>query len=335
MEHSFDVIIIGAGPAGLMCAQTLKNSCLSVLLMEKRETIGPKPCGGGLTNLDAAFSIPAHLTKEFTEQEIRVGKKIYTIRLRHPLRMISRFDLGQYLLHALKEAKNITVQTDSLVTEIHDEWILTHRGERIYYSNLVGADGSHSVVRRHLGLKSKICLGIYYDVPQVTDTCIWYVHPPALGTGYIWVFPHRDCTNIGVYFDPDYLSHSQAEKALHSFLNENGYAYEGEEMKGCPIAHHYQGCTFDRTFLTGDAAGLASKLTGEGIAFALTSGQEVGRKILNQSYDMHQLDAVLKIKRRQERALSILNAVPSLRTLLFHLAALLLKAKKFQSFIGN
>ena len=335
MNNQYDIIIIGAGPAGLMCAHALKDSNLSVLLIEKKSIIGPKPCGGGLTHLDTAFNIPPNLTREFANQEIYVGKKKYNINLNNPLSMISRFDLGQYLLDQIEGSQNITVHLNTLVTEINNDSITTNNGDIISFKHLVGADGSHSMVRRHIGLVNKICLGIYYDIPKVTKTCAWYVDKRTLKTGYIWVFPHKDCTNIGIYFDPDIMEHEKAEELLHSFLRKNGFFYEGEELKGCPIAYHYQGCVFGNKYLGGDAAGLASKLTGEGISFALTSGQEIARRILNPQYDMHDLEAVLKVKRRQEKGLRILRTVSFIQTPLVHFCALLLKTKRFQSYIGN
>jgi len=45
----YDVIIFGAGPAGLMCAEILSKSDKSVLVLEKNEIFGDKVCGGGLT----------------------------------------------------------------------------------------------------------------------------------------------------------------------------------------------------------------------------------------------------------------------------------------------
>lgn len=54
MEY-FDVIIIGAGPAGLKCAETLGNSKLKVLLLEKNSKIGPKTCGGLMTTIGIKY----------------------------------------------------------------------------------------------------------------------------------------------------------------------------------------------------------------------------------------------------------------------------------------
>src|SRR3989344_9408934 len=109
MTEKYDVIIIGAGPAGLECANQLKNSNLSVLLIEKNTIIGPKTCAGGLTNLDKDFDIPKDKTRSFQKQEILIENKSYVINLANPLKTISRFDLGQYQNQKISNCNNIKV----------------------------------------------------------------------------------------------------------------------------------------------------------------------------------------------------------------------------------
>jgi flavin-dependent dehydrogenase len=59
--ETFDVIIVGAGPAGLRCAEILATSELSVLLLEKNEKMGQKVCAGGITRKDLAIiDVPVH-----------------------------------------------------------------------------------------------------------------------------------------------------------------------------------------------------------------------------------------------------------------------------------
>jgi 2-polyprenyl-6-methoxyphenol hydroxylase-like FAD-dependent oxidoreductase len=65
MNNRFDVIIIGAGPAGIACAEALAGSSLSVLLVEKNETVGPKICAGGLTRMAFDFGIPEDQARTF------------------------------------------------------------------------------------------------------------------------------------------------------------------------------------------------------------------------------------------------------------------------------
>ncbi len=53
--ESFDVVIVGAGPAGLNCANTLSKSNKRILLLEQKEVIGPKVCAGGLSGHDLEY----------------------------------------------------------------------------------------------------------------------------------------------------------------------------------------------------------------------------------------------------------------------------------------
>ena len=334
MANNYDVIIIGAGPAGLECANQLKNSNLSVLLIEKNKIIGPKTCAGGLTNLDRKFDVPNNKTRSFQNQEIFIKEKSYTISLVNPLKTISRFDLGQYQLQKVSNCKNIKILKEISVKEIKKNEIVTSSGN-FKFKYLVGADGSNSIVRKHLGLKSKICIGMYYDVPKITDRFIWRVDPKRLKSGYIWVFPHKKYTNIGVYHNPDFVSAKEAKIALEDFLKQQDYDFSNSKFEASPINYSYCGCIFNNIFLVGDAAGLASKTTGEGISFALTSGKEIAKRIMNPNYEMDELDKILTLKKRQERMLKVFDGLPFMQTLLFKIFLNLMKKKWFQTYFGN
>lgn len=59
---TYDVIIVGAGPGGLECAYRLKDSHLSVLVLEKSPRIGPKVCAGGVTETEQIVDVPDEMT---------------------------------------------------------------------------------------------------------------------------------------------------------------------------------------------------------------------------------------------------------------------------------
>jgi geranylgeranyl reductase len=333
MESRYDVIIVGGGPGGLACAHQLDNSGLAVLLIEKNRLIGPKNCAGGLTHKTCSLDIPEDKTKGFRVQNVFLMDEQFRIELVHPLRTISRSDLGQHQLHKLKDSRNITILKDTVVEAISENEVLTDKGV-FHYRCLVGADGSHSIVRRYLKLKFEYCAGLYYEIPGVTDQCIWYANPRLLHSGYIWEFPHRDHTNIGIYFNPKQIKPKKATEILKQYLRDKNYEFAEDTLKGAAINYSFQGCIFNNIFLVGDAAGLPPKPTGEGICFALISGREIGNKILDQDYTMSDLRKILRYKKRQERLLKMFESFPRGQIKIIKLIFTLLKKGWFQSYLG-
>jgi flavin-dependent dehydrogenase len=334
MAKQYDVIIIGAGPAGLECANQLKNTGLSILIIEKNKIIGPKTCAGGLTNLGKFFDIPKGKTLSFQRQTVFIKEKSSTINLANPIKTIARLDLGQHQLQKIRHSQTIKVLKETLVKQIKKDVIITSRGS-FKFQYLVGADGSNSIVRKFLGLKSKICIGMCYDNSKITNKFIWYVNPTELKSGYIWAFPHKKFTNIGVYFNPTYISSKQANKALEGFLISHKYNFSKSKLKAAPINYQYSGCVFGNLFLIGDAAGLASKATGEGISYALTSGQEIAKKIINPDYQLTELNKILIFKKRQESMFKVFDRLTFMQTILFKTFFNLMKLKWFQVYFGN
>lgn len=334
MVNKYDVIIIGAGPGGLECANQLKDTGLSVLLVEKNKVIGPKVCAGGLTTLVADFDIPKNKVRNFREYDMFLENKSHLIKLANPLKTISRLDLGQYQLSKINNCENIKIVTDVLVKEIKKDVIITSIGD-FYFKYLVGADGSSSIVRRHLGLKTKVSIGMYYNIEKVIDKFSWHLNHKQLKAGFIWIFPHKNYTNIGVGFNPKDVSPKRAREVLEDFLNSNEYDFSNSKFEAAPISYLYQGCVFENIFLVGDAAGLASKTSGEGISFALISGEEIGKKILNQNYKMSKLNKMLIIKKRQERLLKLFILMPFMQLILLRAFVNLMKKKWFQVYFWN
>jgi len=334
MKKTYDVIIVGAGPAGLACAEELKNSRFSVLLLEKNTAIGPKVCAGGLTRLDAEFDLPKNKSRAFKTQHIYVNDKEYQLQLAYPLKTISRADLGQYQLAKLNDATNIDILTNTPVLEIHSDYILT-KNQRFGFQYLIGADGSNSMVRKYLKLPFSQNMGLYYDLNHIGDRFEWHVNTKAWGSAYLWVFPHLKHTNIGFHFNPRQISGAKAKKILDQFLIDNNYAFQKAHFHSAPLNYDYQGYAFGSVYLLGDAAGLVSKATGEGISMALTSGKEIARKILNPNYSCSTLHHHIKIMQRHTKMINRFDKYPRLQIAFFWLFLRLMKSKQFQTYFGN
>ncbi|NOZ81391.1 MAG: hypothetical protein GXP63_07005 [DPANN group archaeon] len=266
-----------------------------------------------------------------------MDKKKRKIRLRNPLRTIAREDLGTFQVERLRRFKNITIRTGTAMTKINENAIVTSNGERIGYRYLVGADGAASRVRNHLGLKRRISMGIQYILPTKAGRVVWYNNPRKLGAGYGWVFPHRKFTSAGIFFDPRRINMREAKEALHDMLREMHIPYEHARFEGAPVNCLYEGIKHGNIFLAGDAAGVTSALTGEGISFAMATGKDIAEHILGTNTSFRYLKQILKYKRRQERLLAIANLVRSPWLQKIGLVGFinLLRFPWFQKYIGN
>jgi len=335
MKKIYDVIIVGAGPAGLKCAEVLGNSKLKVLLVEKKKIIGLKICGGGLTSLDSNFKLPIDKTLKYKTQYVILNGNEFKISLKYPLHIIDRYDLGQYQLGLVKKYNNIIIKKNILIKKICKKYIITKNNKRLYYKCLVGADGSTSIVRRYVGLKNKLYLGIQYKIPKKTKKIVWFFNPKLIKSGYGWIFPHKSFTSAGIFFNPRHISPKKAKDALNKLLDGYGLDYKNAKFEGSPTNCLFEGFQFGNIFLVGDAAGLVSADTGEGIAYALASGYDVAKHILDKSYNFDKIKSILKYKKRQEFFLGVFNKLPFIQSFMFRIFIFFLKFPRFQNYFGD
>ena len=316
----YDVVIIGAGPAGLQCGLTLGDSGLSVLLIEKKSVIGPKVCAGALTALNDSFAFPADRMRTFEKQHVVLNTSERIISLVRPLRTIDRYDLGQFQLNKLRAQGAVEVRTNlSAVSLSRTEMVLSD-GSTVGFRFLVGADGSASLVRRSLNLAAEYYSGMQYLIPGNFDRMVWFFMPRLTGTGYAWIIPHTSSVSAGVYFNPRCVPVKNAWEALHRCLDHYGVERGRIQPESASINCRYHGLQFGNFFLAGDAAGLPSAATGEGIAYALASGEEVALRILGRRENVSpRFEALLRHKAVQEKIMARIDSLPRLQTPLFHI----------------
>jgi geranylgeranyl reductase len=334
MKENYDVIIIGAGPAGLSCASVLADSELSVLIVDKSKTLATKACGGGITHLGSDYHIPQFKTLTFDKQTVFLNRLKFTFHLAHPLKTISRKELSEYQISEVKKSLNIEIQTQIIINKIEKDHIVTNFG-KFGFKWLVGADGATSQVRKYLNLPFNVRAGFSTEVQISNPKFSWYVNPRQMGSAYVWCFPHKNHANIGIYYDPEQLPPAAARILLNIYLNKIAGLPASLNILGGVVNCRYSGCEFGNIFLSGDAAGLAILSSGEGISSALISGQEVALKILDPSYTMPQLEHLLKIKNRQEKLHRIYENHPRLQYIFYVIFLLAQKSKRFQKWFGN
>ncbi len=332
--EKYDVLIVGAGPAGLRCAEILSRSDKSILLIEKNQEIGPKICAGGITRKSMQLmDIPDEVIEYKISKARIVGPRSeYTSRyLKEPFAfMINREQFGQWQAGKLENNK-VKILTGTKVTGIRHDRIVLNNKKSVGYRYLVGADGTNSIVRRFLGLPSeKKLFTLQYRIPA-NGSRQFEVHMNNryFRSGYGWIFPHPDFLAVGCLADPRHVPVQTLKKGFHRWLKKEGFDLSHAVYESFPISYDYRGFCFGNIFLTGDAAGLASGLTGEGIYAALVSGEETARKILDPAYPEEKINALLHYKKVQERFLSLLHGTGPLRQMIFHSILFLMNNKRF------
>jgi geranylgeranyl reductase len=334
-DKHFHTIIIGAGPGGLACAAVLAQEGIDVLVLERSRRIGPKVCAGGVTWSGLARHLPDELVeKHFTSQHIRTGRQKTVISSPEPIiSTINRENLGQWMA-AKASRSGATVKTGTHVAAITEKEVITSSA-RFTYDFLVGADGSNSLVRRYLQIPVvHLGAGVQYLVPGNFADMVWHLDPDQFATGYAWIFPHKDCASVGAYANRADMSPKVLQEKLHHWMAKHGMNTAELKAEAATINFDFRGWRFGNRFLVGDAAGLASGLTGEGIYSAVCSGEAVARSIINPGHKDEQLARLIKKHQRHTRLLRLCGAnsrfakiileslVAALRVKIIHFSAL-------------
>jgi flavin-dependent dehydrogenase len=179
----------------------------------------------------------------------------------------------------------------SIVETLAGVTIHTDSG-RFKAGHLIGADGANSVVRRLVSSKMTCQRQFAIEADVKIDRPDHYPMEfdfSVSRNGYYWIFPRDDHVNIGCYSTdarPRFQIRQLADYAQKRFSTTRHEAVQLEAVQGYPI------CTggfkkkqaFKRILFAGDAAGLAEPLLGEGIFFAVKSGQLAARAILESEH---------------------------------------------------
>jgi len=301
--EKFHTIIIGAGPAGLACATILAANGKKVLVLERNKSVGPKVCAGGVPfHAMKRLKLPDSIVqKQFPIQHIITPGQ--NARVHSPLPIITTVDrqqLGQHML-AKAQAVGAQVKTNTMVRTITASQV--HTGLNKYsFQYLVGADGSNSMVRRFLKVPAvSQGTGIHYRVPGHFTRMEWHFQPNQFNSGYAWIFPHKQYASIGAYASRDDVAPSLLQKKLQTWSKDQGISLKGCKPAAFLINFDFRGWRFNNIFLAGDAAGLASALTGEGILPAVISGEAVAKTILQPNIQIDEFDNLLLKHQRHKK----------------------------------
>ncbi len=284
-----DILIVGCGPAGSSAAKEAAKTGLSVIIIEKKQSIGePVQC---------AEFISKPLLREINIAKDSIVQETKSIKLHLPDDSIVEFNSPGYMLNRSRFDKELAADAinngaklmlNSKFIGIEEEKVLVRReGEslEIIPKVIIGADGPSSTVGQMIKYKSKdFLVGIQYEVPLVnpTESLKIYFRSEFFG-GYGWLFPKGMLANVGIGIKNlrTFKGHS-----IRELLNNFSYTLEKErKIKNMPLSITFglipaggplEKTVYRNVMLVGDAAGQTHPITGSGIPQAVICGKIAG-----------------------------------------------------------
>lgn len=290
-QSRYDAIVVGAGPSGATSAYGLAKAGLRTLIVEKAKLPRYKTCGGGITYKSAMalpFSIEPVVERTLRKVDFSWRTENSFVReSREPLvYMVQRSRFDNYLTEqAVSAGATLMDETVLQSLEVGDSGVSISTSHGTFAADyLVGADGATGRVARGLDLMADrwalAALESEFEVEPATMD--YWKDKLGLDLGeiqasYGWVFPKGDHLSVGVGGLPriaDYGKHLKAYDAKHTAARVPGVLREIRShgyllpcrRPGAPVQK-------GRALLVGDAAGLVEAFTGEGIYWAIRSGQ--------------------------------------------------------------
>ena len=303
MGEHVDVIVAGAGPAGIAAAITASARGLNVVCIDKATFPRDKTCGDGLTAnalrlLEALGLSAADLAgaqPAFVRETVLVSPSGRRAHLPLPVdgqhaAVVTRRTLDAALV-ALARRRGVDIREGNAIEELKQDADAVHitlaDGSVLSAARVIAADGHWSTVRRALEPDAPRDLGEWHAVRQyfdgVDDDRLWVLFERDLLPGYAWVFPlpgGRANVGYGVLRSDgrtgrelkDLWPAVLARPALRDILGPD--ARPAEPVHACPIPTRYDPArlALGRVLFAGDAAGVVDPMTGEGIAQAIETG---------------------------------------------------------------
>ncbi len=312
-EERYDVVIVGAGPAGSVTAKTAAERGLDVLLIERNPEIGvPVKCAEGVSKEIEQF---VSIDKKCICAEVN-GANIYgPDGTKVALSGEKMEEVGYVLerrlfdkalaIEAANAGAEVRVKTEaySVIKADADGYArgVCVRGmggdTRVYANVVVAADGVQSKIGRWAGIDTRlrpsdICVCAEFlmcDIEFETDYSEFFVGSEIAPQGYAWIFPKGgDRANVGLGIGGDASGEShRAIGYLKAFVRDK--FPDGKtvaEMCGAvPLSGPIAESVADGLILVGDAARHVNPLTGGGILYAIWAGQIAGDVIAKASQE--------------------------------------------------
>ncbi|MBI4892055.1 MAG: NAD(P)/FAD-dependent oxidoreductase [Acidobacteria bacterium] len=289
------VAVLGGGPAGSMAAARLASAGVETVLLDEK-LAWEKPCGGGITYKAykqypflVENSTPKRAVREATLSEPRGGS--VTMPLRHPLLVYSRLDLNRMLLERAEHAGvRLEKQRVTGLERSGEKWRVQTKSGRFEADYVVVAMGARNTLRNvgtEWSAADTMC-AMGYFVPGERERIDIQFFPNF--EGYIWVFPRCGHLSVGICGKGE--PSQKVKERLHRYMEEHGIPLEGATFYGHLIPA-LERPSWQRNRVcgpgwvaAGDSAGLVDPVTGEGLYYAIRSGDLAAEAVLSERHGL-------------------------------------------------
>lgn len=238
--RDFEVLIVGAGPAGSFAAERLAHAGVRVALFDGRPEGDPKACGGGVTA--KALKAWPHLLdavgRTVSELEMYAPSgRCIQLKLEEPFAIYSRRAFDAHLRERAIAAGAEVVKekiSGARTVKINGGWLLKSANGKEWRGNfLVGADGANSAIAKMLAgplppAEMEVAFGYRAPLPANDDAPTVVAFLPGW-VGYAWAFPRVDHISFGIATSQDAFEHQPLDDLLWNFML--GYYRKREDSK--------------------------------------------------------------------------------------------------------
>ncbi len=285
------IAIVGGGPAGALCGEKLASAGFHVTLFDEH-LAWEKPCGGGLTH-KAIEKYPFLLSGPQVKKEIRTAELISSkghrarFEMSRPIVIYSRAILNGLLLDRAASAGCVTIH--ARVTRVETS------PERVTLT-AAGREHSADFVVLAAGARNQLLPDTTPLRPQDLEVTLGYFIPAKEETvkikfldrmnGYLWSFPRTDHLSVGICATMAKYTTQKLRHLLDDFVREENIGTENARFYSHVLPSPEFGTLRHRKVvgpnwaLAGDAAACVDPITGEGLFYALRSGDLLAQAIM-------------------------------------------------------